>query len=367
VAFASWSRRLVARDTNGQMDVFVRDTRTGTTKRVSLTSRGRQANGRSEFASISGDGRFVAFESRASNLASGDHDSDWDVFLRDLKRNTTKLVSIRPGDNHRGAAPSISADGSSVAFQGLNGYIYVRNLRTRKTEQVPTPTIGDRALGSGTPSLSGDGGLVAFTTYEEFSTPIPRSGTDVFVRDLKTGTTEKVSVSPHPEETDGFSDSPRISANGRFVAFASAADPITGVVSDGGEYRRDLEKHTTERISVSSSGEIGNNFARATAISANGRFVAFSSYATNLVPGDTNDAPDVFLRDVATSTTSRVSVSDSGEQGTFAGGAPYEAASGDPALSGDARFVGFQSHASNLVEGDTNNVIDIFVRGPLQR
>jgi Tol biopolymer transport system component len=358
VAFTSVDRQLTGPDTNGWIDVYVRDRAAGTTKRVSLSSGGKQPNDQSDWPSISSDGRYVAFESKASNLARGDRGHGWDVFVRDLKQNTTTLVSIQRRGAHGGTEPSISADGRSVAFVGASGGIFVRRLTTHRTERVTS---------GATPSLSGDGRIVAFTMYEEFKTPIPSSGTDVFVRDLKTRRTEQVSVSPHPKQTAGFSAAPEISADGRFVAFTSVVDLITGDRNGtAGVYRRDLTKHTTQRVSVSSNGEKGDNGGFTTAISANGRFVAFDSYATNLVPDDTNQAEDVFVRDVVSGTTTRVSVTASGEQTTSASGELYETTSENAAISGDGRFVAFQSRATNLVEGDTNGVLDVFIRGPLQ-
>jgi Tol biopolymer transport system component len=365
VTFSSADRRLVPGDSNARSDVFLRDRTRHKTLRVSLSSTGRQGNERSQWGSISGDGRFVAFESRSTNLAPGDRDTGWDVFVRDVKRNTTTLVSIQPGGRHGGRAPSISADGRSVAFEGATaktgttGELFVRNLTTHATERVPAPEVDGHPYGSGyAPSLSADGRLVAFTSTSDFTDPIPRGGSDVFVRNLKTHETEWVSTSPQPRQTQGYSATAKISADGRFVAFLSAVDLETGNPNaSGGIFRRDLENHTTERIA---------DDAFSIAISANGRFVAFDSYSSDLVPGDTNDARDVFVLDVVSGTTTRVSVSDSGEQGTSPSGSSYDAYSENPAISGDARFAAFQSRAPNLVKGDSNGVLDVFVRGPLR-
>jgi Tol biopolymer transport system component len=364
VVFSSADRTLVPGDSNARSDVFVRDRTTHRTRRVSLSSTGKQGNDRSDFGSISGDGRYVAFVSRAGNLAPGDRDHGRDVFMRDLKRNKTRLVSIQPGGKHGGVAPSISADGRSVAFggatakTGTTGELFVRNLKTHKTERVPAPRVDGRPyVGGFAPSLSRNGRLVAFSSGADFTDPIPRGGSDVFVRDLKTDKTEWVSTSPNPRQTEGYSATAKISADGRFVAFVSGADLVSGRDGDPGIFRRDLEKQTTERI---------GDDAFSIAISANGRFVAFDSYSSDLVPGDTNDARDVFVRDVVSGTTTRVSVSDSGEQGTSPTGSSYYAYSENPAISGDGRFAAFQSRAPNLGKGDTNGVLDVFVRGPLR-
>jgi Tol biopolymer transport system component len=364
----SYDHKLVRHDTNNDADIFVRDRSTGTTKRVSVGSHGRQSNGRSEWADISASGRFVAFESRGSNLASGDRNKRYDVFVRDLKRNRTTLAGIAPNGIHGGATPSLSADGRFVAFGGLDkngatGQIFVRDLKEHSTQRVTVSMAGGRPDGgSFAPSISGNGRLVAFSSgADDLVAGDTNGAVDIFVRDLKTHETEMVSVSPPPHEEGGFSDGASISADGRYVAFQSSFDPNTGNPS-GGVFRRDLETKTTERISVGEGGEPENAASFAPAISASGRYVAFTSFASNLVPGDTNEQSgvavrDIFVRDAVTKTTTRVSVSSSGEQSN----SQSQAA----AISGDGRFAAFQSQATNL-DGDTKGKWNIFVRGPLR-
>ena len=169
------------------------------------------------------------------------------------------------------------------------------------------------------------------------------------------GTTERVSVSSGGAQGNGYSFDPAISADGRFVAFASdATNLVPGDTNSTADvFVRDRQTGTTRRVSVSSGGAQGNDVSSDPAISADGRFVAFKSDATNLVPGDTNDSDDIFVHDRQTGTTRRVSVSSGGAQGN-----------GDslsPAISADGRFVAFESCATNLVPGDTNDAIDVFV------
>ncbi len=178
---------------------------------------------------------------------------------------------------------------------------------------------------------------------------------DVFVRDRQTGTTSRVSVSSSGVQANALSGGAAISADGRYVAFRSyASNLVAGDTNiDPDVFLRDRQTGTTSRASVSNSGVQANSGSDSAAISPDGRYVAFRSYASNLVAGDTNIDPDVFLRDRQTGTTSRVSVSSSGTQ---ANGGSYGAA-----ISADDRYVAFASEASNLVAGDTNNTYDVFV------
>jgi Tol biopolymer transport system component len=177
------------------------------------------------------------------------------------------------------------------------------------------------------------------------------------VRDRRTGTTSLVSVFGTGEQANHDSHSPAISADGRYVAFLAwplnpPVDPDTDDLRDA--FVRDRWTGTTSLMSVSGTGEPANSNSYFPAISADGRYVTFVSWASNLVPGDTNDTDDVFVHDRRTGTTSRVSVSGTGEQAT--------GDSRDPAISADGRYVAFGSAASNLVPGDTNDAADVFVR-----
>ena len=212
-------------------------------------------------------------------------------------------------------------------------------------------------------SISADGRFVAFSS--EATNLVPgdtNNQNDIFVRDLLTNTTSRVSVDSAGNQGNLVSFAPSISANGRFVVLESSASNLVPGDSNNNEdiFVRDLFTNTTTRVSVDSAGNqaIGNFFLPLSSllpsISADGRFVAFSSEATNLVPGDTNSRSDIFVRDLLTNTTTRVSVDSAGNQGTNE--------SYTPSISADGRFVTFSSDASNLVPGDSNNNEDIFVR-----
>ncbi len=169
----------------------------------------------------------------------------------------------------------------------------------------------------------------------------------------------RVSISSAGQQGNGSSFYPSISADGRYVAFYSDATNLvageTNVKYDVFVY--DRKTHKTRRVSVSSGGQEGNGNSLAPSISADGRYVAFHSYASNLVAGDSNNIVDVFVYDRRKHKTRRVSVSSGGQQGN--------SFSLDPSISADGRYVAFHSYASNLVAGDTNDKSDVFVYGPL--
>jgi Tol biopolymer transport system component len=381
VAYTSGADNLVPGDTNGKEDVFVRDTATGTTNRVSVATDGTQGNGASGEPSISPDGRYVAFNSGASNLVPGDTNGKGDVFVRDTVAGTTMRVSLAADGtqgNEYSTDPSISADGRYVAFYSAafnlvpgdsNGYedVFVRDTVMGTTKRISVATNGTQGNSySYGPSISADGRYVAFYSYAYNLVPGDTNGeynltygSDVFVRDMVAATTTRVSVASNETEGTFGSTSPSISADGRYVAFTSLSDNLVpGDTSFHWDiFVRDTVTTTTRRVSVASGGTDGNADSLDPSISANGRYVAFYSNASNLVPGDTNGKEDVFVWDTVANITTRVSVDSDGAQGN--------ADSHPICISADGRYVAFTSDASNLVTGDTNERSDVFLRGPL--
>src|SRR4028119_204549 len=372
VVFYSEASNIVPEDTNGKTDVFVRDRLTNTTTLVSLDSAGNQANSPSFAASISADGRFVAFSSLASNIVPGDTNNTFDIFVRDTLTNTTTRVSVDSAGNQGNGGsdnPSISADGRFVAFTSVasnivpgdtnnTSDIFVRDRLTNTTTRVSVDSAGNQGnFFSGSASISADGRFVAFSSNSSNLVPgDPNNRDEIFVRDLSTNTTTRVSVDSAGNLGNGFSYSASISADGRFVAFSSDATnlvPGDDTNSSRDILVRDRLTNTTTRVSVDSAGNQANSSSFAPSISADGRFVAFYSEATNLVLGDTNNTYDIFVRDTLTNTTTRVSLDSAGNQGN---GFSYS-----PSISADGRFVAFESTTSNFVPGDTNNNRDIFV------
>jgi Tol biopolymer transport system component len=375
VAFSSDASNLVGGDTNDATDVFVRDRRYQATGRVSVSSAGVEGNADSYDPSVSADGRFVAFSSDASNLVDGDTNDATDVFVRDRRYHTTRRVSVSSAGvegNSVSYLPSISASGRFVAFSSFASNlvgadtnaaydVFVRDLRTHTTSRVSVGTAGvEGDFGSYDPSISAGGRFVAFDAdATNLVGGDTNDTTDVFIRDRRTRTTTLVSVSIAGAVGNADSYAPSVSADGHFVAFHSYASNLVAGDTNGAAdvFVLNREARTTSRASVSSAGVEGNADGYLPAISADGRFVTFYSGASNLVGGDTNDAFDVFVRDRRYHTTRRVSVNSSGVEGN--------AYSYDPAISADGRFVTFYSDATNLVGGDTNDAGDAFVRGPL--
>jgi len=378
IAFRSAATNLVSSDTNNTWDVFLHDQQTGQTTRVSVDSNGNQANGGSFRPALSENGSVVAFDSLASNLVMGDTNNTNDVFVHEAGQTT--LVSVGLGGaagNSASSYPSISANGGLVAFYSaatnlVNGDtnnaddIFVRDWKMGQTTRVSVGSGG--AAGNGhsyDPSISPNGRYVAFysvatnlvsgDTNTCGSFTAPGSCADVFVRDLVMKQTTRVSVGSGGAQANGGSYIASISEDGDFVAFESGA---TNLVSDdtnnvGDIFVHDRQTGRTERISVDSRGNQGNSVSYDPSISADGRFVAFYSLASNLVDDDTNNTNDVFVHDRKTGQTERISVDSNRTQ---ANGGSFNSS-----LSADGRAVAFYSNATNLVSGDTNGTDDIFV------
>jgi Tol biopolymer transport system component len=385
VAFASRAKNLSPAAKSGKREIFVKDMSTGA---VTLASRadgaaGAAAAGNSYDASISADGRYVTFASGAENLGAEDTAFN-DVFVRDLLAGTTTLVSRATGP--AGAAgdgestdPSISADGRHVAFvSGATNFsnedtdtpgqtdIFVRDLDTNVTELVSRasgPTGAAGADYSFAPSISADGSRIAFTSraplvgddVDEQSFP-----EDVFVRDRATATTVLVSRKSGgagaPSEVD--SDEAAISADGLHVAFASSAK-LTGQRSfDINVFVRDLSTEKLELVSVGDEGKAGDA-KRAPAISADGHFVAFQTRGDKVSPADADARVDVFARDM----TKGLTVTVSRASGVL--GVPADGPSSTPSISADGALVAFDSRATNLSGADGDEVADVFLRRPV--
>ncbi|MCY2986823.1 MAG: S8 family serine peptidase, partial [Planctomycetota bacterium] len=369
VAFESNSSNLVPGDTNGWRDVFVLDRQTRTVERVSVAEDGAQGNAESTWPSLSADGRFVAFQSRASNLVPGDTNDSVDVFVFDRQTRTIERVSVA-GDGTQGDfdsnSPSLSADGRFVAFESIasnlvpgdtNGEsdVFLFDLQNGTIERVSVAENGSQGNSSSHPSLSEDSRFVAFESNSSNLVPGDTNGWgDVFVLDRQAGTVEQVSVADDGTEGNGFSYFPSLSADGRFVAFeSSASNLVTGDTNGASDmFVFDRESATIQRVSVANDGSEGNGMSDYPSLSADGRFVTFHSDASNLVPGDTNVSRDVFVFDRQTARIQRVSIADDGSQGS--------ADSQLPVLSADGQFVAFLSFASNLVPNETKDG-DMFV------
>jgi len=370
VAFHSEASNLVAGDTNGLQDVFVRDQLVGTTTRVSVGPGGVQANGAAWFPAISADGRWVAFESWASNLVAGDTNGQYDVFVHDRLAGTTVRVSVGPGGaqgNLGSWFAAVSGDGRFVAFTSHastlvtgdtnGGYdVFVHDQQTAVTRRVSVGPAGAQGnAASHLPAISADGRWVAFQSdASNLVVGDTNFERDVFVHDQQTQTTTRVSLGPGGAEGNASSLTPALSADGRWVTFESVATNLVAGDTNGAPdvFVHDRQTGTTTRVSVGPGGLEANGFSEYSTISADGRWVTFHSGAGNLVAGDTNGRADAFVHDRQTGTTERVSVGPGGVEGNTE--------SAGPAISADGRWVVFHSLASNLVTGDTNGEWDVF-------
>ena len=361
--------------------VLVRDLRLGTTVVASRASGplGAEADSSPFPPSLSADGRFAAFTSPAPTLDPDDDDAATDIFVRDLRERTTTLVSrasgVRGAKGNRGSLdPSISGDGRFVAFASRASNldpadaepdppavavgiepawdIFVRDLATGRTELVSRATGAAGADGNAaslSPSISADGRFVAF---QSFATNLHPGDTDpmgdIYVRDLQTTTTIFVGRGPAARRSKMVhaADWPSISSDGQSVAFSNW----------GAIYLWKAGSGRTARVDAAASGAKANSESRSPSLSGNGRYVAFTSYASNLQLFHTAPFPDVFVRDLATGTT----VLASRAAGPI--GAPGSGGSHEPSISGDGRLVAFESRSSNLHPLDTDRRGDIFVR-----
>ncbi|MBK8417249.1 hypothetical protein [Candidatus Villigracilis saccharophilus] len=309
MAFESNATNLVVADTNGESDIFVRDTQTGITTLISVDSSGAQANYYSDNVSISADGRMIAFHSEATNLVSGDTNNLGDIFVRDRQTGQTRRISVDSmGIEANGGsnAADISDDGRYVAFSSgamnmvagdTNGKrdIFVYDLQTGSTTCVSINTGGEQADGGGSsPSISGDGRYVVFLSDSGNLDPRAndyRGKNLVYIHDHQIGQTTLASVASDGSIlTVGLFDQPTISRNGRLVAF-----PFYDKGDNNGIMNiwvRDLQ------TGASIKAEGGNSSSGGPSLSADGSIVAFSSGASNLVSGDTNGATDVFVREI---------------------------------------------------------------------
>jgi hypothetical protein len=401
VAFASGAADLVAGDTNGAVDVFVRDRTKGTTIRLPLPGGVAMPTGGQAYEpSISADGSVVAFTLKFS-VARPNTDLPPLVVTAILAwtRSTGKTELISPSmtpvlsvvggpsaANYTSREPSVSGNGRYVAYTtdapidpvDRNGRDDVYRVDLQKIGSGETAHFAPAVLvsvgvkggyaygGSVQPAISDDGSKVAFTS-DAGRTLVSRdtgSGLQVYLRDMTAGRTEQISAAQGGGPTSGTAEAPSISADGRYVAFESTAGNLVGFF-DGGVsqvYRRDRQTGTTVLVSADPAGAPSKGGSGQAAISRDGRMVAFISGAADLVAGVPGvhlaavalRTSEVYIRDTVASETALVSVS--------LAGAAAGARSLAPVVAGNGRFVAFYSNAPTLVTGDDNKALDVFVR-----
>jgi Tol biopolymer transport system component len=359
VAFESEAANLVPNDTNNTIDIFVRDTLTGETSRQSIDSNGAQLDGISGQPSISSDGLFISFNYRPRV-------GPQDILVRDRQAGRT-LVATSGGndDSYRSA---VSAGGRFVAFSSAasnlvagdtNGMVdvFVHDFLTGITDRVSVSPFGTESNGDSIlGSISEDGRFVGFWSYASNLTLGDANGLrDSFVYDRQTGNTILVSADPAGHSANGASAFASLSSDGRYVAFQSDASNLVGGDNNSHSdvFVRDLQAATTVIVSVDSNGMLGNADSYLPTMSRDGTHVVFASDASNLVVGDTNLTADIFIHDLPSATTSRASISSGGFQGNHG--------CLTCSISADGRFVAFDSDSTNLVANDTNSVTDVFL------
>ena len=399
VVFSSTASNLVANDANGVSDVFLRDTQSNTTTLISVTTGGAAGNGLSEEPSISADGRFVSFTSAASDLVSNDTNNQRDVFVRDVQAGTTRRVSAdatganftgNPSD--RSVEPFTSANGDFVAFTSraqdmVNGVtdrndalvsngqtgnvddVFLRDLTSnnpgtaiKMVSVTPAGNVSGNAR-SFDASVSADGRFVAFRSEASDLVSGDNNGKrDIFVRDMQAGVTTRISVPTGGGEANGDSDSPSISQDGRFIVFSSAATNLVGNDANGARdvFIHDRQSGTTTLVSANqlrtgSGGNAPDPSSFEPSISQEGRFVAFTSSASDLVTGDNNNSSDIFIYDVQTGALTMVSLNTAGR--------PAQGNSNDAFVAPGGQFIAFSSEAIDLVGGDNNGARDAFLAG----
>ena len=348
---------------------YVRNLRTGKTRLVSVTSSGTPATGQAQNPSISANGRFVGFSGDGAGLpgADPDYDQSW---VRDLKARKTRLVSRAPnGEPATGGYseyPSFSANGRFVAFQssatnlpggdGSSEIVYVRDLERNRTFVGSRTPGGDPAYASiYGQALSADGRRLAFFSTDPDLPRADGSTEHVYVRDLKTGRVKLADQTNGGEVgNDGAADA-AMSGNGRFVAFASDATNLPGGAGPLTQvYLRDLGRGKTVLVGRNSDGVTQDGDAEFPHPSGNGRYVAFRATGANL-PGGDGSTEQIYVRDVLRGKTRLASRNAEGD--------PADAHADGPSMSLDGSWVLFESGAENL--GGTSGVTDVFRFGPI--
>jgi Ca2+-binding RTX toxin-like protein len=312
VVFQSFASNLVAGDYNGTWDIFVKDLQSGAIQCVSIDAAGAQGNSSSWNAQISTDGRYVVFESDAGNLVAGDSNGARDVFVKDLQSGAIQLASTDAAGvqgNDGSFKAQISADARYVVF-----------------ESVASNLVANDSNGM----------------------------MDIFIKELQSGTIQRISTDAAGAQGNSSSTNAQFSADGRYVVFESYASNLVAGDSNGTYdiFVKDLQSGAIQRVSTDAAGVQGNSHSTNAQFSADGRYVVFKSLANNLVSGDSNNAYDIFVKDLQSGAIQRVSSDAIGTQGNDG--------SSNAQFSADGRYVVFDSDANNLVAGDSNGAPDVF-------
>jgi Tol biopolymer transport system component len=375
VAFISASPDLAPNgDSNESEDVFVRDMQTGVTRLVSGTPSGATGNAKSHEPSISADGRYIAFTSGASDLVPSDASKLSDVFVRDMVVGSTTLISATPAGpagNGQSIGPSISADGRVVAFTSTAqnlvagdtnaaSDVFVRDMVTQTSRLVSATPLGVPSNGwSSSASLSANGQFVAFSSSSDdlLVGDSPATYSDVFIRDLVQGVTRLVSATPGGGFADDSSHSPSLSADGRYVAFGSFASNLDAtepaeVRGTNDVFVRDMVSNVTRTVSVPPPGKPANDWSFGPSISDDGQLVSFIASGYDMISGESKEAEDVYVRDMTTGSVRLVSATPSGDA--------VNEWHLQQSMSGDGLYLVFSTFGNDLLPAGTPYGLGIF-------
>ena len=384
IAYASPATNLVVGDANGLSDIFIYDTQNGMVMLATRPTAGGAADGASRRPSLSASGRYLSFESAATNLVASDSNGVTDVFLLDRdsdndgvfdEAGATSITLVSHGPAGQAAngvshctSRAVSGDGLMVVFESSasnllpgdgNGATDCFLWSSGVVQLISRSSAGIQANGpTAAPVISADGTAAAFEASSTATNLVPNDtngASDILLRDLGPGTTVRVSVGPGGLESDGASTLPSISGNGGEVAFESFA---TNLVAGDGNATGDVFVHdrstgSTQRASVATGGYEAAGRSQGASVTADGHYVAFYSSSSDLVPGDNNAVRDVFIHDLTSGATTRASLPAAGGEGN--------SGSLHPAMI-DVSRLGFVSTATNLAATpDTNEVADVFL------
>jgi hypothetical protein len=319
---------------------------------------GEAADAKSENPSISKTGNLIAFQSEATNLSANDTNGKKDIYLRDISKLTTTLISFdNNGKQHTADAtdPDISADGKYVVYElrsDLVTEILIYDTTTTTTESITSAETTPNG-NSSSPSISGDGRHVAFVSE---ATDLVATDTDtnavadIFLRDTVAGTTKRISVSSSGTEADGECGDPHISSDGDYVVFSSDATNLVSGDTNGKKdiFLHQVSKGTTKRVSLTASGSQTSGTSSSPFVSENGAFVIFTSAATDIVTGDSNGANDVFMYKESDGSVSLLSYKPAVEAST-----KKEKPSTTGGLADDGRFSTLVLQAETGTKGPT--------------
>lgn len=369
IVFSSLANNLVPSDSEDQTDIFLRDRLKDETTRITEAS-GVGANGFNGYPLITSDGMYVVFNSRATNLATGTDNSNYEILLFDRSAGTLETVTSNEqgnSPNRSSTNPSISGNGEVITFStqatdlvhGIEPGRTVFAEYDRSEQQVATvePAITHGSLGNDYSVIAASslfGRHVVYASAAQNLLPPSVYGVeDIVLRDRALGINERITVTTSDDATSILSYYPSISDDGRYVSFTSI-----GFLDGDTNFRyelflRDRHLQTTRRIGQNADGDAPDGDGYFSAVAPNGEWVAFSSRATNLVPDDSNGVGDMFLYNVASEALEIVSLGVNGEQAN--------GRSTTPSFSADGRYLAYRSEASNLVSDDSNDAADLFI------